>query len=537
VVSFAELRDCEPTAFGLAGQHWQQLAEQVADHGNEVDKHLAALAEWEGRAAETAKATLGEERKKLREAADQLNKIGSTLHDFGQFLGDNRTKLQYALDAARDYLLEVHPDGTVTASGPAALYEGTDSTQRAEFLTDVISDLVRTATEADERAADALRKLSAHAAGFVPAPNDPVVTSQAQQIPSNASPAEVRKWWDSLSWTDQESLVFSRGAEIGGLDGIPAAVRDRVNRSVLLEQKDKLLEERSRLMAQGNNDDLRRRLDEINGKLKGIGAIEHRLKTAPSAADPQPYLLKISSDGNGRAILAVGNPDTARNVATFVPGTGSNLAGCGDDLDRADLMARAAARAHSPSTSVITWIGYDAPQDAVPDLQHIIPDAASEKYALGAEQDLRRFQDGLRSTHNGPPAHNTVIGHSYGTTTVGYAARDGSLNADDVVFIASPGVGVQHAQDLHLTGVDPSQNGSHIHSTTAEHDIIRLADGHFGPNPSDSGFGGQTFSSKPGDAGPWYEFELSVKAHSQYWDPDNPALKNIGRVIAGQPTH
>jgi len=530
VVSFAELRDCEPTAFGLVGQHWQQLAEQVADHGNEVDKHLAALAEWVGIAAETAKATLSEERKKLREAADQLGKIGSTLHDFGQFLGDNRTKLQYALDAARGYLLEVHPDGTVTVGGPAALFEGTDSALRAEMLTDVIRDLVRTATEEDERAADALRKLSAHAAGFVPAPNDPVVTSQAQRIPNSASPVEVRQWWDSLSWTDQESLVFSRGAEIGGLDGIPAAVRDRVNRGVLLEQKDKLLEERSRLIAQGDNDDLRRRLDEINGKLKGIDAIEKRLATAPSAAAPQSYLLKISSDGHGRAILAVGNPDTVRDVATFVPGTGSNLAGCGDDLDRADLMARAAAKAGSPSTSVITWIGYDAPQD-------IVPDAMSEKYALGAEKDLQRFQDGLRATHNGPPAHNTVIGHSYGTTTVGYAARDGSLNANDVVFIASPGVGVPHAQDLHLTGVDPSQNGSHIHSATAAHDIIRLADGHFGPNPSDSGFGGQTFSSKPGDAGSWYEFELSVKAHSQYWDFDNPALDNMGRVIAGQPTH
>ncbi|HVQ99899.1 MAG TPA: alpha/beta hydrolase [Mycobacterium sp.] len=530
MVSFAELRDCEPAAFGLSGQRWQQLAGQVTDRGNEVGKHLADLADWEGTAAETAKAALGDERKKLHDSADQLGKIGSTLHDFCQCLGDNREKLQHALDAARDNLLEVHPDGTVTAGGSAALLEGTDSTVRAEFLTDVICDLVRTATEADERAADALRKLSAQATGFTPAANDPAVVSQSQRIPSNASPADVRKWWDSLSPADRESLLFSHGAEIGGLDGIPAAMRDRVNRSLLLEQKDKLLEEKSRLMAQESNDDLRTRIDEINGKLKGIDTIQKRLATAPGAAYQQPYLLKISSDGNGRAIVAVGDPDTARNVATFVPGTGSNLAGCGDYLNRADLIARAAARAHSPSTSVITWVGYDAPQD-------IIPDAMSEKYALGAEKDLQRFQDGLRATHDGPPAHNTVIGYSYGTTTVGYAARDGSLNANDVVFVASPGVGVQHAQGLHLTGVDPSQNGSHIHSTTAEHDIIRIADGHFGPNPSDPGFGSQTFSSKPGDESPWYELSLSAKAHSQYWDPDNPALDNMGRVIAGKPTY
>jgi hypothetical protein len=80
-------------------------------------------------------------------------------------------------------------------------------------------------------------------------------------------------------------------------------------------------------------------------------------------------------------------------------------------------MTRAATRAHSPSTSVITWIGYDAPQSVI--------------------------------------------------------------------------VGVPDAGGLHLTGVDPNQNGSHIHSTTAEHDIIRLADGSFGPNPSDPEFGGR----------------------------------------------
>jgi hypothetical protein len=50
MVSFAELRDCEPAAFGLSGQRWRQLAGQVADRGNEVDKHLAELAYWEGTA-------------------------------------------------------------------------------------------------------------------------------------------------------------------------------------------------------------------------------------------------------------------------------------------------------------------------------------------------------------------------------------------------------------------------------------------------------------------------------------------------------
>jgi hypothetical protein len=126
-------------------------------------------------------------------------------------------------------------------------------------------------------------------------------------------------------------------------------------------------------------------------------------------------------------------------------------------------MVQAARTAGSPSTSVITWDGYAAPQS-------IFPQAAEDKWADGAKQDLDRFQDGLRASHEGAPAHNTVIGHSYGTTVVGHAARDGDLNADDVVFVASPGVGVSNADQLHLDGVPQDQVGRHVHSTVAQHD-------------------------------------------------------------------
>src|SRR5256885_2058344 len=129
----------------------------------------------------------------------------------------------------------------------------------------------------------------------------------------------------------------------------------------------------------------------------------------------QAFLPGIDTAGNGRAIVAMGNPDTAANVATYVPGTGARLEMAGADMDRSDRMLASATKAGSPSTSVITWIGYDAPQS--------IPSAASESYAEGAKKDLDRFQDGLRATHEGPPSHNTVLGHSYGSTVIGHTAH------------------------------------------------------------------------------------------------------------------
>lgn len=42
------------------------------------------------------------------------------------------------------------------------------------------------------------------------------------------------------------------------------------------------------------------------------------------------------------------------------------------------------------------------------------------------------------------------IGHSYGTVVIGYAAREtAGVAADDIVLVASPGVGVNYAEDLH----------------------------------------------------------------------------------------
>lgn len=59
---------------------------------------------------------------------------------------------------------------------------------------------------------------------------------------------------------------------------------------------------------------------------------------------------------------------------------------------------------------------------------------------------------GLRASHPGPDnaAHLTVIGHSYGSTTVAHAATDGGMEVDNIVLVGSPGAGggVNHADEL-----------------------------------------------------------------------------------------
>jgi pimeloyl-ACP methyl ester carboxylesterase len=55
-------------------------------------------------------------------------------------------------------------------------------------------------------------------------------------------------------------------------------------------------------------------------------------------------------------------------------------------------------------------------------------------------------------THQGAPTHMTVVGHSYGSTTVSDAAAGFGMHADDVVLVGSPGTDLAHsAADFHLS--------------------------------------------------------------------------------------
>ncbi|MGH3772501.1 MAG: alpha/beta hydrolase [Pseudonocardiaceae bacterium] len=526
----------DASVFDKDASKWRELARGLADRGNEVETAAKRLDAWSGAAADAAadaaKAEFAAHRKRYADMADTISKIPAVFTDLAAQIRALQPKLGEIVSEAQSFGCQVHHDGTVSYEPDIVrhlpLGQEDLGPPAAQICQDRIADLVRQAQNADAHATAALNGLSAQATGFAPAANDTTVAA----IPGRGTaPAEVKKWWDGLSPMQQESLLFTHPDQLGQLDGLPSVIRDRANRSRMAGQKGRLQADKERLdlLGDARTPEQSAQLDAINNSLGGIGTIEKRLYYAEPGQQPA-FLLGFDSSGTGRAIVAMGNPDAATNVATYVPGTTASLGGVNSDLQRSDSMVKAAHNAGSPSTSAITWLGYDAPQN-------IFFDAAENRWADGAKQDLDRFQDGLRAAHEGARAHNTVIGHSYGTTVIGHAARDGDLNADDVVFVASPGVGVTHADQLHLNGVPSDQVGQHVHSTVAQCDPIKLAAGVNGPSPTGLAFGGTTFESNPGEAGPWYELGWNKAVHSQYWDDGNQALVNMGRIIAGKPTH
>jgi hypothetical protein len=87
-----------------------------------------------------------------------------------------------------------------------------------------------------------------------------------------------------------------------------------------------------------------------------------------------------------------------------------------------------------------------------------------------------------------------------------------------------------HASDLSL---DP---GANIYGMRAHNDIIEMVtDLTLGRDPTSADFGAIHLSAGPGPSSDPLGLTPSVTAHSSYWQPNNPALDNLGAVIAGMP--
>ncbi|WP_156766028.1 alpha/beta hydrolase, partial [Mycobacterium sp. E342] len=357
-------------------------------------------------------------------------------------------------------------------------------------------------------------------------------------------PKQFAQVWNSLT-PEQKDAEYHNNSSIGNHDGMPAVDRDHYNRMHLDELQRTNQADLDRLRAQHpdwangktpflkTNEylDWRRQWDAANRAHDGYADVKKTIGPPPDQIDPSSnklhqYLLLI--DDKGHAAAAINNPDTAKRNATFVPGTGQDttrFSGSADKSQRMYWAARGADRTLRPGdVSVTTWMGYDRPMNLV--------EAAHTSYAHNGADALDGFQAGLRASHNdtvtGGPSINTVIGHSYGSTEVGAAATGGHhLDANNVIAVGSPGMLTDHAGDLNLDA------GAHVFATRAQNDVIGVVTGMtLGPDPMSSKFGGIPFEAAPG---PGWPFGLpTVAAHSSYWDPGNPALNNMGRIIAGR---
>jgi hypothetical protein len=528
-VTYARLRATDPGRWRAAAMAWRQWAAAAGRWAAEIGAHAARLPDvWTGLAATAATARI----RRLRRGLDRFRLLcweaDQALSEFAAALARARALLARAADTATRAGLSIGDDGTV--HGPAGHAHpggrGPDPAGRHEttrVAADLAADLaaaLRVAAVADTAAAARLASLTAAGDSVPPPPVGPLP-------PPTAAPAEVRRWWDGLSPAQRRWLVVTEPAWLGPRDGIPAAYRDLANRLLLDRHRADL--DRAVAAADGRE---RSRLEHLRD---GLDELEQRLAHGDG---PRGYLLDLGFAEEGRAVVALGDPDRAEHVLTHVPGMTAGLASYRHELARAEGVAvRAGELSPASSTSAVLWLGYDAPD--------FLDEAAGRSRADAGAAGLRRFQDGLRAAHETGAAHLTVLGHSYGSLVVGSAAAAPGLQADDVVFVGSPGVGVDAVRDL---AVPPER----VWATTSGSDAVQYAavsarslledlavaripvagpaiafarpedELWHGRNPADPAFGARVFASQPG------------AGHTGYWEPGGPALDALAGITVGR---
>lgn len=487
-LTWAQLRDVRCAELEGAADGWGRASNRADAARDRIDRQLLAglTATQEGEAARAAVGRLRALGRNLSYIYTECGLVRTTLNSLAQDLRGTQRQLRDALDEAAGLKLTVLADGSVsypeagedpltkeklrggTASGhaylpsaPAGFTSPNPLAAKAQAVADRIARALSEAAEIDARYAGTLRRLTAQEglhvtdAMWTDANADAAAVRALtadylrDAIPHDATPAERLAWWQGLTAERREEYLAVHPDLIGNLDGIPAPVRDAANRDNLALLMGKLA---------GAEDDRSRTM------LAGLRSIDEQLR---AGGHPPMFLLGVGDEGNGRAIVSYGNPDTARNVSAYVPGLGTGLdeAFAENDLKRARDTLLGAAE-YDASTASIVWLGYDAPQLSSDDIMGNADVMFTDNAAAGASA-YGDFMAGIAATNEHDDPHLTAMGHSYGSLTVGQAAqREGGIpGVDDIVLVGSPGTGADSADDL---GV----GRAHVYVGAAENDPV-----------------------------------------------------------------
>ncbi|MGB3442926.1 MAG: alpha/beta hydrolase [Actinophytocola sp.] len=477
-----------------------------------TDVELKPVNEWAGAAAQAFDTRLTTSKTAVTTAAERLTDAMSVVEAAAAAYGRMRT--------AADQTIQAYRSG------------GIPDTQAASVLT----QLTTSYEEVLRSYAGALRGIrpAFTTAGATTA--SATTASGATVPPPGTDPRQVAQWWRSLPETTQNELLATQFDALGRLRGLPSPVLNEANHHRIEADVTRFAAANTDLTNQINTRAAELGIDPADeGALRDEPALAELLDqrqdanrgldnaTAANARVEEAarsgydtYVLSYDPYGPGKQegtlAIAYGNPDQASNVSVVVPGTTTTLENGFPNGSAQDLRA-AMDQAEPGNNATIAWLGYDAPAW---DTTVATPDNAIEGGEL-----LKSDVDGYRASAQ-TQQHISLIGHSYGATTVGYAAMNG-LAADDIAFIGAPGVGA--------SGVDQLSPGAgHVWAGASEHDpIVQATSGSWftadgsSVGPYDEQFGANQFAV-PGE-------ENVLGAHSVYYS--DQSLNNLANIATG----
>jgi len=276
----------------------------------------------------------------------------------------------------------------------------------------------------------------------------------------------------------------------GNLDGFPSRLRDEANRTML-----------DRAIANESNKKKKIQLANLRDTLEKFDAQGERL-----------LLLKFDPKGDGRIVVSAGDPDSATNVAVFIPGINNTAWDVTDNFARTSFLKQNMDK-NGGSNAAIFYLDYDSPSLS-PELLGI-DDAHRRADSLG--ETLPDFLNGVVSQN--PNAHVSVIAHSFGSFAFARLADRVDLPVDDVILIGSPGVpgsasdmkirdggqvwvGASPGDELKILQIGGSIVGAIALPIVAVNGISTVIS-IYGADPAQGSFGGK-------------KLEVSVHVHNDY---------------------
>ena len=484
--------------------------------------------DWGGDSADAARAAAHRTMLNLDNHADACDAVGRAAEKSADEVFAIKARLQVIRDTAREYHLTID-NQTGLVSLPENLSSLSDPEQseiEAAWLrvAEAITRLLADAQTADEDLAAAIRGADGDLSpDQVNAETSHEPPKMPNVPPPGTTPADISKWWHSLTPAQQDQLKDWFPQSIRNLDGIPTNIRNELNLPVLQSEITRL--QNGWLDGNGvwHTD---------QAKLADLTALRNTL-----AAQPDTSLILLDTTSNPNKVLAaigVGDVDDAERVGVTVGGLNTRVSASVDEMVReAETQRREASSLRSKAglpnydaVASIAYLGYDAPDN--------LKDVTHDWLARDAAGPLNNFYKGLAATSNVPDQHITAFGHSYGSLVTSLALQQGAP-VSDVVLYGSPGTELTNVSQL---GVQPGHAYYMIGVNDHVSDLIPEF-GAFGAAPQD--LPGMTQLSVNTGVGPGDDATHErAYGHSEYSrDGSNGELRmsgyNMAAVLAGVP--
>ncbi|MDJ0496931.1 MAG: alpha/beta hydrolase [Acidimicrobiia bacterium] len=395
----------------------------------------------------------------------------------------------------------VHPEGL----GDLARHCG-ETSHQIRRLGGTVDGLL--ARHRHAAAADIIRLLLAVAAAVAEAADSLEWRAAAIASPVALSPTRVHAVFSRLVPSVATELTDKFPSIVGQLDGVPPHLRYRANQ-ILIERHIGDLEAELDRLGEAKSPGRADRIDPhrlLSTHLLRLQVSEYRRWLAE-----ERQILLFDPRGDGRVIEVFGDLESAEHIAVVVPGITNdktNFSSAADGGFRSNAsVLYAAAAAINPDTATIAWLGYDPP-DGI--------DAGLPGAALLGAPALQRFVAGIDPQTQ---SDVTVVAHSYGSLVAGLAAA-GGLAADDLVFLGSPGTGLDHSSEARLRPPGRVWVGLADGDPIAVTPFPSILPLWRGANPANHGFGAARFSTE-GSFG-----------HSAYFEADS--LANLVTIVQGR---